>query len=73
MHKELDISDIKLIIRNLITFIVIEGKDYVSDQNKKEYVAGYIHLLIKTINLIDEKEKDSVIENITDDIANYLK
>lgn len=73
MKKELDISEIRLIIRNLITFVVIEGKEYVSETKKKEYVSAYIQLLIKTIYLIDEQEEFSIIEDIADDISTYLE
>ncbi|WP_103865843.1 hypothetical protein [Aquimarina sp. I32.4] len=73
MKKELDISEVKLIIRNLVTFIVVEGKQYVSDNQKKAYVSGYVQLLIKTIHLIDEQEEISIVEDIAEDISTYLK
>ncbi|WP_074409613.1 MULTISPECIES: hypothetical protein [Aquimarina] len=73
MKKELDISEIQLIIRNLIAFIVVEGKEYVSDKKKKAYVAGYVQLLIKTIHLIDDQEELSIIEDIAEDISTYLE
>ncbi|WP_108869655.1 hypothetical protein [Aquimarina aquimarini] len=73
MKKELDISEVKLIIRNLVTFIVVEGKQYVSDSQKKAYVSGYVQLLIKTIHLIDEQEEISIVEDIAEDISTYLK
>ncbi|WP_148639278.1 hypothetical protein [Aquimarina longa] len=73
MKKDVDISDVKLIIRNLISFIVVEGKEYVSDQQKKAYVSGYVQLLIKTIHLVDDKDDTSLIEDIADDISTYLE
>ncbi len=73
MKNNLDTSEIKLIIRNLITFIVVEGKEYVGDKQKKAYVAGYIQLLVKTIHLIDEDVESSVVENIANDISKYLE
>ncbi len=73
MDKDLDISEVKRIIRNLITFIVIEGKQYVNEGQRKEYVCAYVQLLIKTIHLIDEKEKESVIEDIAKDISTYIE
>ncbi|GAA4274045.1 hypothetical protein U6A24_01100 [Aquimarina gracilis] len=72
MKDTLDISDIRLIIRNLITFIVVEGKEYVSDIYKREYVSGYVQVLIKTIHLIEEEERLSIVENIAEDISKYL-
>ncbi|MDY8136599.1 hypothetical protein [Aquimarina sp. 2201CG5-10] len=73
MNNKLEVSDIKLIIRNLITFIVLDGKEYVSDQRKQEYVAAYIHLLVKTMNLVDNKEESAIIEDIANDIDTYLE
>ncbi len=73
MKEDLNISDIRLIIRNLITFIVVEGKEYVCDTKKREYVSGYVNTLVKTIHLIDEDEKLSLIEDIANDITEYMK
>ncbi|GAA4277049.1 hypothetical protein [Aquimarina mytili] len=73
MSDNLSISDIRLIIRNLITFIVVEGKEYVHDDYKRDYVSKYIMVLIKTINLIDDDEEFSLVKDIADDISNYLK
>jgi uncharacterized protein (UPF0305 family) len=73
MKKELEISEIRLIIRNLIAFIVVEGKEYVSDKQKKAYVSGYIQLLVKTIHLIDNHKELSIIEDIIEDISTYLE
>ncbi|MEW7290811.1 hypothetical protein [Aquimarina sp. 2304DJ70-9] len=73
MNDNLNISDIRLIIRNLITFIVVEGKGYVNDAQKRDYVSEYLLVLVKTINLIDEQEEYSVVEDIANDISNYLK
>ncbi|GGX05637.1 hypothetical protein [Aquimarina muelleri] len=73
MNKDIDISEIRWIIRNLIAFIAVEGKDYVSEAKKKEYVSAYVHVLIKTIYLMDEKQEFSIIEDIAEDIANYLE
>ncbi len=73
MKKDIDIAEIRWIIRNLIAFIVVEGKDYVSEAKKKEYVSAYVHVLIKTIYLIDEKQEFSIVEDIAEDIVNYLK
>ena len=72
MEDTLDISEVRLIIRNLITFIVIEGKEYVNDEQKQAYISGYLLVLVKTINLIDEKERVSVVETIAKDISEYL-
>ncbi|MFD2564165.1 hypothetical protein [Aquimarina rubra] len=73
MKEELSVSDLRQIIRNLITFIVVEGKEYVNDTKKREYVASYVHLLAKIINQVDQNEQNSLVENISDDISNYMK
>ncbi len=72
MEEELDISDARQIIRNLITFIVVEGKEYVNDNKKREYVASYVLLLAKIINQTDKTDQTSFIENISDDISKYI-
>ncbi|WP_299431986.1 hypothetical protein [uncultured Aquimarina sp.] len=73
MKEELDISDLRQIIQNLITFIVVEGKEYVNDGKKREYVVSYVLLLAKILNQVDQEERASLIENISDDITNYMK
>ncbi len=72
MKDNLNVSDVQLMIRNLITFIVVEGKEFVDEEHKKEYVSRYLMVLIKTINLIDDQEEVSLIEDIANDISNYL-
>lgn len=73
MEDTLDISELRQIIRNLITFIAIEGKEYVKDEKKREYVTSYVHLLAKIIHQINDEEKTSVVEDIAKDISEYLK
>ncbi len=73
MENELKISDLKIIIRNLISFIVIEGKECVQESKKQEYVSGYIHLLVKIVNDMEEQDDYSIIKDIVDDITRYIK
>ncbi|WP_298541615.1 hypothetical protein [uncultured Aquimarina sp.] len=73
MKEELNISDLRQVIRNLITFIVVDGKEYVNDDKKREYVASYVLLLVKIVNQLDSEEQASLIENISEDISNYMK
>ncbi len=73
MRDDLDSSDVKQIIHNLITFIVVEGKEYVNDNRKREYVAGYLLVLIKIINSIEDEEEFSIVEKIANDISHYIK
>ncbi|AXT51291.1 hypothetical protein D1818_10785 [Aquimarina sp. BL5] len=73
MKEELNISDLRQVIRNLITFIVVDGKEYVDDDKKREYVSSYVLLLVKIVNQLDSEEQASLIENISEDISNYMK
>jgi len=73
MNNELDTKDVKNIVNNLIAFIVDEGKSYVSEERKSEYVASYLHVLIKTVNQMDNDPKESLVENIASDIVRYIK
>jgi len=71
--NSLDSTDVEHIVRNLINFIVVDGKKYVKEDEMSNYVSSYIHVLIKTINLIKEKEISSPVEDIAQDISKYLK
>lgn len=73
IKEDLSISDLRKVIRNLITFIVVDGKEYVDDSEKRDYVKSYVMLLAKIINQVDQEENTSLIKNISDDIANYIK
>ncbi|SEL16442.1 hypothetical protein SAMN04487910_1907 [Aquimarina amphilecti] len=73
MKEELSISDLREVIRNLITFIAVEGKEYVNENKKSDYVASYLVLLAKIINQVEEGEQTSLVESITEDISNYIK
>lgn len=73
MKNDHDISDMQLIIKNLIAFIAVEGKQYIDDAKIEAYVDSYVSCLIQTIHLIDQEKEDLVIKTIVDDIATYLK
>lgn len=73
MEEELNISDLKKIIQTLVAFIAIDGKEFVNDTEKPQYVSSYVLLLIKIINQLDNKEQVSLVENISHDIAKYIK
>ncbi|MFC5045117.1 hypothetical protein ACFSTE_16385 [Aquimarina hainanensis] len=73
-NDELEITDLKEIIRKLISFIVVDGKKYISDDaQKRAYVLGYLHLLAKVINFIEEEDEFTAVENIADDISTYIE
>lgn len=73
MNENLETSEIRLIIRNLISFIAVEGKEYVQDSKKSNYVEAYIHMLVKIMNLIDEGKDQALVEHIAEDISRHLK
>jgi len=73
MNEELNISDVRGVIRNLITFIVIDGKEYVHDKRKCEYVASYVCLLARIVNRVADEERASLVEDIAKDISKYIK
>ncbi|GAA3522854.1 hypothetical protein GCM10022393_41930 [Aquimarina addita] len=72
-EDRLDISDLQQIIHNLVTFIAIEGKEYVQEDHKRAYVKSYVYLLAKIVHRINEEEQFSVTEDIAKDISRYLK
>lgn len=73
MKEEVNIADLKVIIQTLIKFIVVDGKSFVTEAKKEEYVASYVHLLVKMINQAEEEKNHSIVEKIASDIANYIK
>jgi hypothetical protein len=52
--KNVDINknsaELSLIIRSLIKFIVIDGKQYVNEEKQIPYIQKYIYTLSKSIN-----------------------
>ncbi len=75
MKDRINISDLRQIIRNLITFIVIDGKKHVQEDEKQDYVVSYIQLLAEIINdlKIEDKEQAAFIEDIANDISKYIR
>jgi len=73
LNDKLDIDDLQLIVRNLINFIVIEGKEYVNEDEMGDYVSSYVEVLIKTIHLIEKRDISITVEDIARDISMYLE
>ena len=73
MDDNLDPTEVQLIIRDLVRFIVTKGKHYVSDDNKEEYVLEYIQLLLNIIYTNDENLDTNFIKHIAEDITKYIK
>ncbi len=68
MSNQLDISDLKKIIQDLISFIVIDGKEFVNKQQQKEYISCYLRLFIKTFNPENSQINSHYTEEISKDI-----
>lgn len=73
VKKDLSDSDIRCIINKLVNFIVVEGKEFVPDEKKDEYVSSYLYLLIKTIHFTDKEEYASLVETISKDINKHVQ
>jgi len=70
MQNELSKQEIKKIINALLKFIVLDGKAYINEENRKLYNLHYLQILTQiTNNEIPVNEKDYlIIENILKDI-----
>ena len=75
MVDDLDEKDVKLVINRLMTFIVLDGKHFVTEGEKASYVKSYLDLFIKIINEpVPDKvaRKAIVMEQIYKDITKYI-
>ena len=76
MEDDIEMKDVKLVISRLMSFIVIDGKHYVTEAEKASYVKSYLNLFVKMIN---EQEPDKnaskamVMEQIFKDISKYVE
>lgn len=70
MNEEVEISDLKNIIQDLISFIVVDGKQYVSKKKQDAYVMKYVQCFIEAINEAPKKDRNPKILGIMKDIAN---
>ncbi|WP_459211698.1 hypothetical protein [Aquimarina rhabdastrellae] len=68
MNNQLELTDLKKIIQDLISFIVIDGKTYVDDRYQKEYITSYIRLFIKAFNPENTAINAAYTEEISKDI-----
>ncbi len=69
MNEEVEVSDLKNIIHDLISFIVVDGKQYVSKKKKDAYVMKYVQCFIEAINDAPKKKRDPKILGIMKNIA----
>lgn len=75
MEENIEMKDIRLLISRLMSFIVLDGKHFVNETEKENYVKSYLHLFVKMINdpVTDENAKKAVvIEQIFKDISKYI-
>ena len=75
---DLSDSDYKLIVNRLVSFIVLEGKTFVDENEKVEYVKSYLKLFVKIINQPNEESgedstesKSILVEHIFKDLAKF--
>ena len=56
-------------------FIVIEGKSYVDNNKKEQYVLSYLNMLVDVVNQPNKNQvpKSVLMEHILKDIDSYTK
>lgn len=73
MNEEVEISDLKNIIHDLISFIVIDGKKFVRKNQQDAYVMKYVKCFVDAINEAPNKKRNPIIMGIMKDIAKDVK
>lgn len=76
LKENLEINDVKLVINRLMSFIVLDGKHFVTEEEKASYVKSYLSLFVKIINEpVEDKKltKAIVMEHIFKDISKYVE
>ncbi len=73
LQKDLNTIELTRIIRSLMHFIVIDGKNFVNETEKKAYIKSYLYTFTKSINgmndfvnmkvIHDQIEKDIIYGN----------
>lgn len=75
MNDNLNMEDVKTVINKLMAFIVLDGKNFVSEEEKASYVKSYLNLFIKVINDPEEQKgnsKAAIMEHIFKDMDKYV-
>ncbi len=75
MDDNLNMKDVKKVINKLMAFIVLDGKSFVSEEEKASYVKSYLNLFIKVINEPEERisnSKSAIMEHIFKDMKKYV-
>lgn len=69
LQKDIKTIELTRIIRSLMHFIVIEGKDFVNEKDKKAYIKSYLYTFTKSINGMNDFVNMKMIhDQIEDDI-----
>lgn len=62
------------IIRALISFIIVDAKEFVHEEQRKEYITMYLFTLSTTMNGIPSfVDMNRIAQIIEEDISGYLK
>ena len=72
MEKEVEITDLKKIIHDLMFFIV-DAKKYVGEKKQDKYTLDYIDCFVNTMNLGKDKDLKDRTADIMVRIAKDLK
>lgn len=67
-------SELKNVIRCLISFIVRDGKELVPKKSREEYVKRYLYRLTKSMNGVNEPVTCAELERyIEEDMAQFME
>ncbi|MEL6812924.1 MAG: hypothetical protein AAFP76_16490 [Bacteroidota bacterium] len=73
MEKNVDVTDLKKIIRDLMLFITVEGKQFVDKDQMEEYVLRYVNCFVNSLNLTSEEGSEKGMIDIMRTVAQDLK
>jgi len=75
MEDNLDMKDVRIVINKLMAFIVLDGKKFVNEKEKADYVKSYLNLFIKVIHNPNEEvnnHKSAIMDSIFKDMKKYI-
>lgn len=74
IDKDTNKVELVKIIRYLISFIVIDGKDYIKDELKEDYIKQYLLILSKSMNGVSNYVNiNTLYRTIEKDVLLHLK
>ena len=62
MKEEIEISDLRKIIRELMMFIAVDGKQFVEKDKMEAYVMKYLQCFVKVMNDKGEGQEISTLD-----------